>query len=201
MRIAYREAGSGPETVVLLHGFGVGSAYFAPLARLLARERRVLVPELPGTGRSERPPRPLDVPGAAAALDRVVHGLVRGPPPALVANSFGCQVAIELARHAPASVGTLVLIGPTVDPVYRTFVRQAIKLAVDLFREPPTLWPIVARDYLRMGPFALAQTSRHALADRPEQKLPDVRSPVLVLRGEPRCDHDGRLGPPVRRAR
>ena len=70
------------------------------------------------------------------------------------------------------------------DPVYRTFVRQAIKLAVDLFREPPTLWPIVARGYLRMSPFALAQTSRHALADRPEQKLPDVRSPVLVLRGE-----------------
>lgn len=79
MRIAYRKAGSGPETVVLLHGIGVGSAYFAPLARPLARERRVLVPELPGTGRSERPPRPSTCPGRQRPLDRVVHGLVRGP--------------------------------------------------------------------------------------------------------------------------
>lgn len=184
VRIAYREAGSGPETVVLLHGIGVGSTYFASLARLLARGRRVLVPELPGTGRSGRPSQPLDVPGAAAALEGVLQRLVRGRAPTLVANSLGCQVTIELARNKPARVGPLVLIGPTVDPLYRSFVRQGIRLGIDFFREPPALWPIVARDYLRMGPFALASTSRHALADRPEDKLPEVKSPVLVLRGE-----------------
>lgn len=169
---------------MLLHGIGVGSAYFGPLERLLARRRRVVVPELPGTGRSGRPSHPLDVPGAAAVLNSVVRQLVPGRAPAVVANSLGCQVVIELAREEPELVGPLVLIGPTVDPVYRSFVRQGIRFGIDFFREPAALWPIVARDYLRMGPRALLLTSRHALADRPEDKLPEIGSPVLVLRGE-----------------
>jgi pimeloyl-ACP methyl ester carboxylesterase len=184
MRIAYAAAGAGGKPVVLVHGIGVGSAYFARLARLLARERRVLVPELPGTGRSGRPPHPLDVPEAACVLASVIRHLAPGSAPALVANSLGCQVAIELAAREPALAGPLVLIGPTVDPRYRSVARQGAGLVLDLVREPPALWRIVARDYLRFGPQALAATSLHALGDRPEDKLPALRSPVLVLRGE-----------------
>jgi 2-hydroxy-6-oxonona-2,4-dienedioate hydrolase len=184
MRIAYRDAGTGPETVVLVHGIGVGSAYLMPLARLLARRRRVIVPELPGTAHSERWPWPFGVPEAAEVLSALIGHLAGGTAPALVSNSLGCQVAIELAVREPARVGPLVLIGPTVDPAYRTFLRQGSRLALDLPREPPALWRIVARDYLLTGPRSLVEGSLRALADRPEERLPDVRSPVLVVRGE-----------------
>src|SRR4029079_8914027 len=51
-------------------------------------------------------------------------------------------------------------------------------------REPAGLWPIVARDYWRMGPVRLLATALLALGDRPEDKLPQIEMPVLVLRGD-----------------
>ena len=35
--------------------------------------------------------------------------------PTVVANSYGCQVVIELARCRPELVGSIILISPTVD--------------------------------------------------------------------------------------
>jgi pimeloyl-ACP methyl ester carboxylesterase len=184
VRIDFRQAGSGPGTVVLVPGLGVTGAYFAPLARRLARCRRVLLPDLPGWGKSERPPRPLDIPELAGVLAAFADGAAPGERAAFVGNSLGCQIAIELAVRRPELAGPLVLIGPTVDPRYRSVPRHAWRLVVDLVREPFPLWRIVARDYLRAGPVGLWRTSCSALCDRPEAKLPGVRVPVLVLRGE-----------------
>ena len=66
-RLHVREAGSG-EPVVLVHGLGVSGRYLEPLGELLAARRRILVPDLPGWGRSEDPPRALDVEAAAEVL-------------------------------------------------------------------------------------------------------------------------------------
>jgi pimeloyl-ACP methyl ester carboxylesterase len=103
--------------------------------------------------------------------------------PLLVANSLGCQIVIELARSKPALVGGLVLIGPTVDPRYRSWMRQSSALMIDWWREPRSLWPIIMRDYLDMGARRVVATARFALADCPEIKLPEITTPVLVVRG------------------
>jgi pimeloyl-ACP methyl ester carboxylesterase len=42
---------------------------------------------------------------------------------------------------------------------------------------------VIALDYLVFGPRRLLATSRHALADPLEEKLPHVRAPTLVVRG------------------
>jgi pimeloyl-ACP methyl ester carboxylesterase len=47
--------------IVLVHGLGVSSRYMAALARELAPFYRVHAVDLPGFGRSEKPPRPLGV--------------------------------------------------------------------------------------------------------------------------------------------
>ena len=52
-----RTVGDGPP-VVLVHGYGVSSAYLLPLARALAGRCAVYVPDLPGHGRSEDPETP-----------------------------------------------------------------------------------------------------------------------------------------------
>src|SRR4051812_42264365 len=55
----------GPDapTVVLVHGVAVSSRYLVPLAEQLVPRARVYLPDLPGYGRSECPPRrDLDVP-------------------------------------------------------------------------------------------------------------------------------------------
>lgn len=181
LRVYVREGGAG-EPVLFVHGIGVSGRYFEPLARRLARTHRVVVPDLPGWGRSERPRQALTLDEAADVL-AVLLELERGSP-AVVGNSLGCQIALRLAERHPALVGRLVMIGPTVDPRYRGWIVHAARLLLDAAREPPALWRIAFVDYLRMGARRLLVTARAALEDRPERRLPALEAPLLVVRGE-----------------
>jgi pimeloyl-ACP methyl ester carboxylesterase len=182
LRMHVREGGTG-DPVLLLHGLGVSGRYFMPLAHVLAERRHVIVPDLPGWGRSERPVHPLDVGDAADVLAELLGRSGRADLP-IVANSLGCQVALMLAQRRPDLIGPLVLLGPTVDPRYRSWWIHAVRLALDATREPPALWRILIGDYARMGFRRLAATARAALGDRPEDRLSELRLPVLVVRGE-----------------
>ena len=127
--------------------------------RAFAARRHVIVPDLPGWGRSERPPLPLAVGGAAEILGELLRQRGRGAV-AIVANSFGCQVALALAKSRPELVGPLAFIGPTVDPRYRSWPVHAVRLALDTLREPPALWRILLADYALMGLRRLVATAR-----------------------------------------
>jgi pimeloyl-ACP methyl ester carboxylesterase len=175
-----RIEGSGPP-LVLVHGLAVSSRYFAPLIRALARTRTVVAPDLPGYGRSATPPRPLDIPELADALDAWLELTGVAPVP-LVANSVGCQVAVDLALRRPERVTRLVLMGPTMDPSAPTILRQAVRLALDTLREPPGLWLAETIDYLRMGPRRTIATARLALADPFAEKASRLPHPALVVR-------------------
>jgi len=181
-RVHWRTGGRG-DPLVFVHGIGVSGAYFLPTAERLAPSFRVYVPDLPGWGRTDKPPRPLGVRGAARALagwlDAV--GLERS---SFVGNSMGCQILIDFAVNAPQRVEKLVLVGPTADSEARSFPRQAVRLARDMFHERPSLIPRVAFDYLVYGPRRFIATARSVLADRPEDKAPHVEAPTLVVRGE-----------------
>ncbi|UQA91182.1 alpha/beta fold hydrolase [Streptomyces halobius] len=45
----------------------------------------------------------------------------------LLGGSFGCQVAVVAAARHPDRIAGLVLVGPTVDPAARSFVRQLLR--------------------------------------------------------------------------
>jgi pimeloyl-ACP methyl ester carboxylesterase len=162
--------------LVCVHGIGVTHAYFEPLARELRARHEVLAPNLPGWGIGSNPDHVLDV-------DELGDALVPLLPAPLVANSMGCQVVVELAIRRPELVPSLVLVGPTVDPYLRPLARTLSLFAVDCVREPPSLWWIIARDYLAMGPRRFAVTARYAWRHRIEERLPLVEQPTLVMRG------------------
>jgi pimeloyl-ACP methyl ester carboxylesterase len=176
-----REGGAG-DPVLLVHGLGVAGAYFEPLGRELTRWFRVSIPDLPGWGVSERPPRALTIEELADVLADFVG--CDDNAPALVANSLGCQIVVALASRHPECVRAAILVGPTVDPAYRGWLSHAIRLIVGATREQSGLFPVVLRDYLRMGPVRMFAAARAALADEPERRLPKVEAPVLVVRGE-----------------
>lgn len=165
-----------------MHGLAVSSLYFVPLARRLARRFSVLAPDLPGHGRSGTPPRALGIAELAEALLAWLDaaGIERAP---LVANSLGCQAAVELAVREPERVERLVLVGPTMDPGAPTIAEQALRLARDAVREPVGLNLVELRDYLRTGPRRIVATALAALADPFAEKLPRVAQPALVVRG------------------
>ena len=79
----------------------------------------VQVVDLPGFGLSGDPGR---VVGVAEQADHLAAWLEAGglPPVAVLGNSFGCQVAVELAMRHPDRVAGLVLVGPTMDSSART---------------------------------------------------------------------------------
>jgi 2-hydroxy-6-oxonona-2,4-dienedioate hydrolase len=169
--------------VVLVHGLGISSRSLVPTALALARDFSVYLPDMPGSGRTEKPRAPFDVAELARALidwlDAI--GLERA---SFIGTSLGCQVVIELAAHSPRRVERLVLVGPTVDPRWRSMARQLPRWALEATREPFSLLPIIVRDYLRFGPLRFARTARFALDDRPESKLARIEAETLVVRGE-----------------
>jgi len=85
-----------------------------PIAINLAKTCRVYAPDLPAFRLSAKPPRVLDVRALADALAAWMRaaGLVR---PALLGNSFGCQIIADLGvRHRVDRARCAA--GPTMDP-------------------------------------------------------------------------------------
>ena len=143
-------AGADRPAVVLVHGLGMSARYLEPTAERLADGLRVYAPDLPGFGESEAPPEVLDVGGLAGALAGWMDALGLGRA-VLLGNSLGCQIALDLAVRRPDVVRALVLVGPTADAAGRWIPRLVARAAVDVLREAPSLWPVIASEYAKAG--------------------------------------------------
>lgn len=108
------ETGTGP-AVVLLHGGGPGASGVSNYSRnidALAERFRVIVPDMPGYGRSTKGVDRHDPFGYLAdhirgLLDELVIEQAH-----LVGNSYGGSCALRLALDTPDRVNKLVLMGP-----------------------------------------------------------------------------------------
>jgi pimeloyl-ACP methyl ester carboxylesterase len=105
-RAALFEAGTG-HPLLLLHGWGATKELMLPIAQRLTGYR-VIVPDLPGFGATEPPPRAWGVDDHSAwviaLLDRL--GVERTH---VVGHSHGGRIAIALAATRPERVDKLVL--------------------------------------------------------------------------------------------
>jgi pimeloyl-ACP methyl ester carboxylesterase len=168
--------------VVLVHGWGIGSTYWVPLAARLARHAHTYAPDLPGHGASDHDDRPLSTLELAFALAEWMDSR-RLRSAILVGHSLGCQIAAELAARRPDLVTGLVLVGPTADPAAPRPGDLFVRAGRTVVLESPSLMMWGALDYARAGPGVLAGELRTMLEHRIEDVLPDVRAPVRVVRG------------------
>jgi pimeloyl-ACP methyl ester carboxylesterase len=106
-RLRWFVGGEGPP-IVLVHGLGGAASNWIELAPDLARDHRVLAPDLPGHGGSSPLPA---LPNLEPLADRL--GLVvereHAAPAVVVGHSLGCVVALRLAMRRPDLVRGLVL--------------------------------------------------------------------------------------------
>ncbi len=103
---------SAERPVVLLHGLGADATYWAGTARALVRSgRTILLPDGPGSGRSERPrlASGYRVPGRVAAVDALFRALGLGKAD-VVGHSLGGWTAAAFALSHPEKTGRLVLV-------------------------------------------------------------------------------------------
>jgi pimeloyl-ACP methyl ester carboxylesterase len=166
---------------VLLHGLAVSHRYLMPTA--VALPGSVFVPDLPGFGLSGKPSRVLTTEQHAAVVATWMDtaGLTAAN---VLGNSFGCQVAVELAVARPDLVATLVLDGPTVDPAAPTAGGQIRRWAHDLLIEDPQQVPTILTDVRDAGPRRVLGTLRHSVGHHIDRRIPLVAAPILVLRGQ-----------------
>jgi pimeloyl-ACP methyl ester carboxylesterase len=196
VRLHTQILGAGPP-VVLLHGLLVGSlaTWYFTAAPALARAHRLLLYDLRGHGRSDRPPRGYDVATLAADLASLADGFDPGPL-SLAGHSYGALVALRFALDRPGRVARLALVEAPLPPSRLGEMelwagRGPAELLGSL---PPGLREAVgsggrrASRFLRGLRALLSETS--ALADlRAEQDVPDaalarLACPLLCVYGE-----------------
>ena len=108
------EAGTGPP-VVLLHGGGPGASGVSNYSRNiepLAQHFRVIVPDMPGYGRSAKGVDGSDPFGYLADHIRGMLDVLGIDRAHLVGNTYGGSCALRLALDTPHRVDKLVLMGP-----------------------------------------------------------------------------------------
>jgi pimeloyl-ACP methyl ester carboxylesterase len=179
----------GPERVathsyVLVHGIGVSSRYFHPLAAELSRSGRVFLVDLPGYGAAPNPRRDVTLADHAAVL----AGFLRETDlrnPVIVGHSMGTQVVSLLAQRHPDVTDTVVMMAPTMVPSARSPWIAIGHLLNDGTREPLAVWGISVIDYVvRCGLPYLVRQMPHMLRDRMEDRVSAHGARTLVINGD-----------------
>lgn len=185
------------EPVVLLHGLNDSAETWARVIPRLARERRVLAPDLAGFGRTPAPREGMRlsvlVRYLAGFLDAV--GVERA---VLVGNSLGGAVAIRYAAENPArverlflldSAGLLTDVPPELEPETREEARELARITFGTGTKVPNFF---LDDLIRWArnPSHRAYIHSDELTDV-RGDLGRVRAPTTIIWGE-----EDRLVPP-----
>jgi pimeloyl-ACP methyl ester carboxylesterase/putative sterol carrier protein len=124
--VSLLEAGRG-EPVLLLHGLGATKASFLPTLLALARDYRVVAPDLLGHGDTAKPLARYDAATyarfALSLMDAL--GIERAH---LIGNSLGGRVALEVAMTAPDRVQSVTALCPAVAFLKRRALVPFVRL-------------------------------------------------------------------------
>lgn len=101
---------NGRPPVILLHGLGDEADTWRHVIPALRASRRVIAPDLPGFGRSEKTQRKHTIPFFCDTLQALID-LLGAPQIALAGHSTGAVIAHAFALDNPHLVEKLVLIG------------------------------------------------------------------------------------------
>lgn len=205
-RWSYFDGGSG-EPVVLVHGFAANKDTWLELAPALTARYRVIIPDLPGWGASQRVEgEDYDVRAQAARLRAFINalGLTRVH---LVGHSMGGHIAGILASRRNAPVATLTLVatagvhfnendfarrvfaGET--PFNASNVAEYDRFLHEAFAEPPFLPERIQQVLVDRAQGS--QAFQAALLERMrtgrygyllERRLPKIQAPTLVIWGD-----------------
>ena len=111
IEVNYKVAGEGGP-LLILHGWGSGSDSWVKVAELIAEKGyRVIVPDLPGFGKTPAPPAVWGVEEYAEFVNEFAEklGLQKF---VLAGHSFGGQVAVKFAAVHPEKLERLILCAP-----------------------------------------------------------------------------------------
>lgn len=200
LNIHYDIRGDGP-AVLLIHGFPLSNALWAPLADRIGDAYQLIMPDLRGLGRSEV--------GVTASMEDFADDLAKlldcvGLDRAVIAGlSMGGYVAMEFYRRFPDRASALILVDTRAEADAPDAAEDRRRLADRVMQEGST---IVAdamveklfapdapkalkqqwRDIMAASPPAGVAAALRGMADRPDSfdTLRSVDKPSLVVVGD-----------------
>ena len=136
--IFYAEVGVGAP-LLMLHGGGPGASGVPNYERniaALARHFRVIVPDLPGYGRSTKGLSRSDPFGDCAEAMLALLDYLEIDHACVVGNSLGGACALRMALERPHSVAGLVLMGPGGIDTTRSLPTKGLQCLLDYYGGP-----------------------------------------------------------------
>lgn len=174
--------GDPERTFVLVHGLGVSSVYFKPLAEALYPRGRLVLMNLPGFGPTPHPDRALRI-GQFAAIARRMAEELNIVDAVWIGHSMGTQVVVEAAAQDPNLASRIVLLDPVVNRHERTAHQIIFRFVQSALREPLPSALASARAFVSCGPRWLIETFPGMLAYPIEERIRKVTTDVLIASG------------------
>lgn len=193
--VHYLEAGQGP-ALVLVHGLGGSSAVWINDIDILARTYRVIAPDLPGYGKSDRPRADYSIDYHAAMLNEFIDSLGESKV-AIVGNSMGGWIAAVFTLNNPEKVTRLILVDSA--GLYReTYPRVSLNpstkeeqktLLLAVYADPSRVTEGMVNDQweYRRDIRATVQATLDSLKTRMpllDSRLPEIKIPTLIIWGK-----------------
>ncbi|HEU0297428.1 MAG TPA: alpha/beta hydrolase [Anaerolineales bacterium] len=125
IELYYEDVGQGP-ALLLIHGLGSSTRDWEKQIVDLSRHFRVIMFDVRGHGRSDKPPGPYSVPLFATDTAELLKSLGIGSAH-VVGISMGGMIAFQLAVSAPDLVQSLVIVNSGPELIVRT-VRERIQV-------------------------------------------------------------------------
>ena len=195
-KINVLEGGAGDPVVVLHHSWG-GPGWLPFHDALVDLGARVVVPDLPGWGASERPAWAREPRDIAIIVGRLIETLALDGVK-LVGLGFGGYVAAELATMNPSRLGALVLVGaaglqPKNGEILDQMMLSHRKYIEESFRDADAYTAYVGEeppdDIRDLWDFSREMTARvtwkpYMFNRRLEPLLGDMHVPTLLVWGK-----------------
>ncbi len=166
--INFYEGGAGP-AIVLLHGLPENATLWRKVAPALSQNHRLIIPDLPGSGKSPLPEAPLTIDLMAGEIHALLQEL-GVEKYTLAGHSMGGYVALSMLAQFPENIGCLALLHSTAKADSEEKKEQRQK-AVALLRKGGKdeylrlfIQKLFAPEYLRAHPKVLEQQLLRAAA-------------------------------------
>lgn len=187
--------------VLLLHGWirekNAKDYYANTILEFEKRGYEVLIPDMPGFGKTTTPKHPLTLQDYAIFVYKYLHKL-NVEPNIVIGHSFGGRVIIEYLSLFPCNVKTVVLSGT---PGYPSIKKSKMLLSLLIAKIGGTIvsLPLIsklkerirgwyyyivgARDFYR-AEGAMRQTFKNIVTESLDEKMKNMNVPTLLIWGE-----------------
>ena len=182
LEVAYTDEGEGPP-VVLLHGWPTSSFLYREIAPVLAREHRVVAPDLPGFGASSKPTdRTYSFELYERVLDALVAELGLGPV-GLAVHDTGGPIGVHWLLSRPGAVTRLALLNTLLYPDFDPAVGEFVGTLADPAKRDRLVSPDGLQRVLRLGVADESRLRDDALAQVAEPFGDDEARAALAAAG------------------